>query len=62
MARKPEWRIEEGSPGSFDLFHDRRLVSMDRESVEEAKNEAKRRGATQVTVVESDGYNTVVRL
>lgn len=57
-----EWEIRSERPGAFDLRGDRRPVKYDCDSLEEAIEEARRRGATEVVVVENDGYRVTHRL
>ncbi len=62
MATVREWEIRSERPGTFDLRADRRPVGYDYDSLEEAMREAKRRGATEVVVVEPDGYRVTTRV
>lgn len=62
MAEVREWEVRSERPGTFDLRADRRPVRYDYDSLEEALRDAKRRGATEVTVVESDGYRVKTRV
>lgn len=62
---RPEWEIEVTDAGLFDVWNYGRIVSYDRDSVEEAMAEMKRRGAErgdQFTLIETDGYRTKHRV
>ncbi len=57
-----EWEIRSERPGTFDVIHNRRPVKLDCDSLDEAMEVARRRGATEAVVVEDDGYRTTHRL
>lgn len=59
---RSEWEITPGLPGTFDLRLNRRPVKYDLDDLDEAFEEARNRGATEVTVIEGDGYRTKHRL
>jgi hypothetical protein len=56
-----EWEVETTDEGTFDVFHHRRIVKYDEDTVEDAAREVKRRGGHEFVLVEPDGYRTTHR-
>ena len=53
-----EWEVETTAEGTFDVFHHRRIVKYDEETVEDAAREVRRRGGREFILIEPDGYRS----
>jgi hypothetical protein len=56
------WTCEIQDNGLVDVLHNGRSIAYDRDDLAEALAVAKRKGATQVTVIEQDGYRHRVKV
>lgn len=60
MGRYDGWVIEEQPSGKVDLRHDRKAIAYDLDDEDEAIRMIRKKDpeATEVTLIEADGYRT----
>lgn len=62
MPDKPtQYTIEENPDGTFDVRRNGRSFRYDLDDLDEARLAARRDGATEVTLIETDGYRRKIK-